>query len=99
MINSLLELERELIHLFPKFKMEIDEEEYGYGNEPPITYHRVWLNFTPVAYSYLSQAENTKVKKFCDIVNYLVIEGDDRENAVSTCFFGACITSESKEAN
>ena len=78
------ELQEALIELFPSFIEELDEEYDELYN--PLTYHRVWMDFSPLAKSYLSNAGKKELKNFCLIVNKSVGNGGDQENAVSTCF-------------
>ena len=85
MISSPENLIEQLLKLFPEFEKELEEDDFDCGYTPPITYHNVWFRFSPFAKSYLSNSNERVIKKFCDIVNYLVGEGGDKENGVSTC--------------
>lgn len=80
------ELQRQLIALFPSLEEELkNDDELNFGYEPPITYHRIWLAFNPVAKKCLKDSSTKKQKAFCDIVNLMVSAGGDKENAISTC--------------
>jgi hypothetical protein len=86
------ELIQQLVALFPSFVDEykvadVDEDkEFDYGFESPLTLHRVWMDFAPVAQKHLTHASERVLVKFCALVNDEVAAGSDRENAVSTCF-------------
>ncbi|PUA30758.1 MAG: hypothetical protein B0W54_09955 [Cellvibrio sp. 79] len=80
------ELTQELIELFPSSKSEFQDEEMDIGYKPPVTYHRVWMSFSPVAFECLSGASEKSLLKFASILNREVSEGRSRENAASTCF-------------
>lgn len=78
------ELQEALIELFPSFIEEVDEEYDELYN--PLTYHRVWMDFSPLAKSYLSNVGKKELQNFCLIINQSIESGGDQENAVSTCF-------------
>lgn len=83
------ELRQQLIILFPSFADEynVDEnDEIEFEYEPPLTLHRVWMGFSPMAYEYLRYASTKTLVSFVSLVNSEVAAGADRENAVSTCF-------------
>ena len=78
------ELQEALIELFPSFIEEVEEEydELYYS----LTYHCVWMDFSPLAKNYLSNVGKKELKNFGLIVNKSVESGGVQENAVSTCF-------------
>ncbi|BCG65201.1 MAG: hypothetical protein methR_P3026 [Methyloprofundus sp.] len=86
MINTPEELQHKLVELYPSLEKELEEEDgFDYGYKPEITYHHVWMAFTIIANECLTGSDIKTLKKFCYIVNYMVGEGGDKENSVSTC--------------
>ena len=84
------ELKQQLIMLFPSFVNEYnddsEDDEFEIGYKSPLTHHRVWMDFAPVAYEYLSHASKKSLVKFGSLINAEVAAGTNNENAVSTCF-------------
>lgn len=78
------DLQEALVELFPSFIEEVDEEYDELYN--PLTYHRVWMDFSPLAKDFLTNAGKKELKGVCLIINASVEHGEDQENAVSTCF-------------
>lgn len=80
------QLVEKLIAIFPEFDEEWDHGEgFGYENDD-FSAHSVFLTFNPVSTKLLDNATEKQTKNFCDLINSLVDEGGDSENAVSTCF-------------
>ena len=84
-VETPMQLQSELIKLFPSIEEEFYSEEVDTGYEMPLTYHSVWLDFSPFAHDLLSSVGRTKLEVFCSIINSFIDEGGDKENAVSTC--------------
>lgn len=80
------ELKQQLVMLFPSFADEYNDDEIELEYDPPSTLHRVWMDFSPMAYEYLSLASKKVLVSFVSLINAEVAAGGDRENAVSTCF-------------
>ena len=80
------EIVERIIEIFPDFEKEWDDGE-GFGYEKgKFTSHSIFLTFGPVAKELLDKSNEKQIKKFCELINELVEEGGDSENAVSTCF-------------
>ncbi len=85
MINSPEELQEQLVAFYPALEKEIEGEGFDYGYKPNLTYHQTWMAFAPIANDCLTKSNSRTLKAFCEIINYMVSEGGDKENSVSTC--------------
>lgn len=73
-----------LIQILPDFEKEWDEgESYGYESGD-YSLHVIFMTFAPVAHQILSTATEDQIRKFCLLVNELVENGGNEENAIST---------------
>ena len=77
-------LQEKLVELYPVLEKEL-EEDYDYRYNPNLTYHHIWMAFVPISHRCLIGSNIKTLKEFCGIVNYMVDEGGDKENSVSTC--------------
>ena len=86
MLKRSEEVASRILEIFPDFKKYWDEGEgYGY-QDGEYNIHSIFLTFGPVSKMLIESASETQIKDFCGFVNKLVAEGDELENAVSTCF-------------
>ena len=84
MNNTPQKIADKLIQLFPDFEKEWDEgESFGY-EDGDYSFHVVFMEFAPVAHQMLSKASENQVKLFCTIINEMVANGGEEENAIST---------------
>jgi hypothetical protein len=77
-IHSPTSLAKSLTELFPAFAKELHGEDIT-------SYHQVVFLLTPVVTEYLHNASVQTVKEFCRIINGMVADGGEKENAISTC--------------
>src|SRR5262249_61518772 len=69
-----------LVAMFPAFSEELRGGQLD-------SYHQVFQLLAPRALSYLQTSPEPTVKRFASLINTLVSNGGDLENAVSTCLF------------
>jgi hypothetical protein len=69
-----------LVDFFPIFSEELADEEIS-------SYHVTFMLFAPISAQALKSADDTTIRRFCDLINQMVSAGGVLENAVSTCFF------------
>jgi hypothetical protein len=81
-----IELVEKLIRIFPSFEAEWDGGEAFMYENSNFSTHSVFLTFGPISNKLLSEATEKQIKNFCNLINNLVKEGGESENAVSTCF-------------
>jgi len=67
-----------LVAMFPAFSEELRGEQLD-------SYHQVFQLLAPRALSYLQTSPEPTVKRFASLINTLVSNGGDLENAVCTC--------------
>jgi len=85
MIETPSQLVKELTNLFPQFVEAWDGgESYGYDGVN-FSYHSVLMELAPNCAKYLTEATSDQRKAFCDLLNLMIEDGGDQENAVSTC--------------
>lgn len=86
-IDSPNELLDKLINFHPALKDELDEDDdIGLGYKQELTYHQIWQSFAPMAESCLTKLSKRDLSAFCNLINLMVSDGGEKENAVSTCF-------------
>lgn len=78
------QLQQALIELYPRFSEEVEDDYDELYN--PLTYHRIWMEFSPIAYDFLSKASTKELREFCSVIERSIAGGEKQENAVSTCF-------------
>lgn len=78
------QLQQALIDLYPPFSEEVEDDYDELYN--PLTYHYIWMEFSPIAYDFLSKASVNEIKKFSSIIEMSLNTGTEQENAVLTCF-------------
>lgn len=77
------QLQQALIDLYPPFSEEVEDDYDDLYN--PLTYHRIWMEFSPIAYNFLSKASTRQLKEFCSVIDRSMAGGENQANAVSTC--------------
>lgn len=84
MFETPAQLQQALIELYPPFSEEVEDDYDELYN--PLTYHRIWMEFSPSAYNFLSKVSKRAVKEFCSVIEHSIDGGEEQANAVSTCF-------------
>lgn len=84
MINTPQNIAEKLIKIFPEFEKEWDEgESYGYDGGS-YSFHAIFMTFAPIAHKILTTASEKQIKTFCTLINDMVANGGEEENAIST---------------
>jgi hypothetical protein len=81
------ELQEALVAIFPSFTLAAEESapsESAY--EPPVTFHRVMLEFTSFFGGGIDSFSGRQLQRFAELLVHATDEPGHLENAIDTCF-------------
>jgi hypothetical protein len=81
------ELQEALIAIFPSFSFVADEQAPSdLVFEPPVTFHRVMLEFASFFGNGINSFSNKQLQEFAELLVRAIKEPGRLENAIDTCF-------------